>query len=74
MKEETMSIQVDESEQPSAKKEGERMQDQELSQQIEQLIEVTDMELEQEPKNEDIYLMLREPEVISQSPPPPISE
>ena len=46
------------------------MQDQELSQQIEQLIEMTDMELKQKPQHEYFDLMLRAPQVIPQSPPP----
>lgn len=46
MIEETTSIQVEELEQPTAEEEDEQMQCQELSQQIEKLIEVIDMELE----------------------------
>ena len=74
MIEKTMPIQVDELEQPVAEEEGEKMQDQKLSQQVEKLIEATDMELEHEPHNEEINLMTRAPDVISQSPPPPVSE
>lgn len=50
------------------------MQDQEISQQIEKLIKMKDMELEQDSQHEDGYLMLREPQVIPQSPPPPATE
>lgn len=41
-----------------AEEEGEQMRDQELSQQIEELIELMDMELRQEPQNEDTDLIL----------------
>lgn len=50
------------------------MQDRELAQQIEDLIEVADMELELEPRNEDVDLMLSAPQVIIQSPPPLAAE
>ena len=50
------------------------MQDLDLSQQIENLIEVTNMEMEQEPQNEDVDLMLRAPQVTIFSPPPPTVE
>lgn len=50
------------------------MQDRELTQQIEKFIEVIDMELEHETHNEYTDLMPREPQVISQSPPPVVSE
>lgn len=50
------------------------MRDRELSQYIEQLIEVKNMEMEQEPQNEETNLIPRAPEVISQSPPPTVLE
>lgn len=50
-------------EQPATEEEGEQLQDQELAQQIEQLIKVTDMELGDEPWNEDTDLMPRAPKV-----------
>lgn len=71
---ETASIQVDDPEQPAIEEEGEQMQDWELAKQIEQLIEVTDMELEQESQWEDTDLILKASHVISQSPPPPVVE
>lgn len=74
MAQKTVPIQVEQSEQPVVEEGGEHMRDQELAQQIEQLIEVIEMELEQEPKNKDNDLMLRASEVISQSPPPPLLE
>lgn len=74
MIEKTSSIQVDDSKQPTTEEEGEQMQDREISQQIEKLIEVTDMEMEQEPQNEYTDLMSRAPKVISQSLPPPVSK
>ena len=69
-----MHIQEDNLVQLAAAKDGEQRQVQELSQKIEQLIELTDMELEQELENEDINLMLRALEVIYQSLPPPVLE
>lgn len=74
MMEQTTPIQVDESEKPPTKEEGEQMKDWEIYQQIEKMIEVTDMWLEKEPQNEDTDLMQRAPKVISQSLPPPVSE
>ena len=67
-----MMIQVEESKQPTVEEEGEQMWDWELAQQIQQLIEVTDMELEQKPQHEDVDLMPRAPQVIPQSPLAPI--
>jgi len=64
MIEETASMHVDESKRSAAKEECEQMQDWELSHQIEQMIEVKYMELEQEPRNEETYLMPRAPQVI----------
>ena len=73
MVEQTVPIQVEESEQLAAEEEGEKMQDRDLAQQIQQLIEVMDMELGQEPQDQDIDIMPKAPEVNPQSPPPPIS-
>ena len=50
------------------------MQDQELAQHIEKLIEVTDMDLGEEPQNEYIDLLQQEPKVTSQFPPPQVSK
>lgn len=65
-------IQVEEQEhnQPKTEEEGENVHDQDVSQQIGHLIEVTDMEMEQELHNEDVDLMPSTPQVIVQSPPP----
>ena len=72
MIEETLPTQVEEQEQnqPVAKEEGEHMKDRELNQQIEHFIEVTDMDMEQEPHNKDVVLMLSAPYITTQSPPP----
>lgn len=43
MTEKTTPIQVEESKQPTDEKEGDKMQDRELAQQIEQIVEATDM-------------------------------
>lgn len=74
MMEQTTPIQVDESEKPPTKEEGDQVQYWEIYQQIEKIIEVIDMGLEKEPYNEDTNLMRRELEVISQSRPPSVSE
>ena len=74
MIEEITLIQVDESEQIVAKEECEEMQDQKLARQIEKFIEVTNMELEKELQCEDTTLILKEPQVIPQSPLPPVAE
>lgn len=74
MIEQTTPIQVEELEQPKTKEEGEQMQDRELAQQIEKLVEVTNMELGQEPRDQDTDLMPRALEVTSQSPPPLVLE
>ena len=50
------------------------MRDWELAQQIEHLIEVTNMEMDQEPQNEDVDLMPSTPHVTIQSPPPLAAE
>ena len=49
------------------------MQVQELAQQVENMVEALDMELEQEPQDQDIDLMPRAYEVAPQSLPPPES-
>lgn len=50
--------------------EGEKVQVQELAQQIEQIVEATKMELEQEPQDQDIDIMLSLLEISPRSPPP----
>lgn len=47
------------------------MQVRELAQQVEQLVEVTNMETKQELEDQDIDLMPRASEIALQSPPPP---
>lgn len=74
MKEKTMPIQVEELEQPIDEEEGEQVQVWELDQHIEQIVETTDMELEQEEQDQDTNLMPRKFEVAPQSPPPPESK
>ena len=74
MTEKTTPIQVDESEKLTIEEEGEQMQDWELAQQIEKINEVTNMEVGDEPHNEDTDLMLRSPEVKYQSPPTLVSK
>ena len=59
MTEPTMQIQVETAEQPADEEEGEQVQVRELAQQFEQLFEVTNMEMEQELKDQDIDLMPR---------------
>jgi len=66
MTKETTSIQVEEKEknQLAAEEEGEKMQNRVLSQKIEQLIEVTYMEMEQDSQNEDVVLIPSAPQAI----------
>lgn len=51
MTEKKIPLQVEESEQPKTKEEAEQMHDWHLAQQIEHVIEVTNMELGQEPQS-----------------------
>jgi len=52
-------VQVEELEQLSDEEEGEQVKFRELAQQIEQMVEATDMKLEQEPQDQGIEVMLR---------------
>lgn len=45
MTEQTISIQVEDSENPVDKEEGEQMQDRDISQQIEKMVEAKDMDI-----------------------------
>lgn len=72
--EKTMPIQVEESKKMTTEEEGEQIQDNELSEQIDQLIKVKNMELGQDQQGQDTNLMLRVLEVTSQSPPAPVLE
>lgn len=70
MIEKTTLIQVEELEQPVEEEQGEQVQVRELAQQNEQMVEVTDMELEQEPQDQETDLMPRASEAAPQSLPP----
>ena len=69
-----MPIQVEESDHPVDEEEGEQLHYQELTQQIEQIIEEMDTYLEQELQDKDNDLMPRASKVTLQSPPPSILE
>ena len=74
MMEETTPIHIENPKQLELEDEGEQMQDWELAQQIGKFLEVIDLELEHDTQHEYVDLMLRAPQVIPQSPPPPAVE
>ena len=65
--EKNVPIHVETTQQPIDEEQGEKVQVQDLPQQVEQMVEAMGIEIEQEPHDQDTDLMLRESKVTPQS-------